>query len=147
MTEKLEAISRLREWLYADGQDWGEREKDIAVLLDLLEIKPYEVTVQPVAWLRPNWREDQSRLSPVTTYRGLSPVTTYRIVGWIPLVPADNLARLQCERDQALEGLRWYADQFCEFGIYSEACGKLNSEQCSGCLARATLTGVMHDAE
>lgn len=42
--------------------------------------------------------------------------------------------------------LEWYADQFCEHGKYSEVCGRLSSDDCSGCRARATLRSAP-DAE
>ena len=35
--------------------------------------------------------------------------------------------------------LEWYADQFCEHGKYSEVCGRLGPDYCSGCRARTTL--------
>lgn len=57
--------------------------------------------------------------------------------GWteVPLFahpPAQDVAAL-------VAALRRYADQFCELGPYTEACGKLEWDQCSGCLARAAL--------
>lgn len=36
--------------------------------------------------------------------------------------------------------LRYYADTFCELDPHHESCGKLSKDECSGCLARSTLS-------
>lgn len=43
-------------------------------------------------------------------------------------------------RDEAV--LRYYADTFCELGSHHECCGKLNKDECSGCLARSALASA-----
>lgn len=43
-------------------------------------------------------------------------------------------------RDEAV--LRYYADTFCELGAHHECCGKLNKDECSGCLARSVLASA-----
>ena len=45
-------------------------------------------------------------------------------------------ARL-AEYEKALE---WYAVQMCEMGSSFEGCGKLHSDDCAGCTARAALS-------
>lgn len=45
----------------------------------------------------------------------------------------------ECERLRAV--LSWYAYQFCELGISHECCGRMSTDECNGCKARATLTG------
>ena len=54
----------------------------------------------------------------------------YRYIGPC-LLPAE-VARLR-------EALEFYADTFCELGAADECCGKLDTEHCSGCIARAAL--------
>jgi len=45
------------------------------------------------------------------------------------------------ERIRELEGaLAWYADQFCELGTSHDCCGRMTSDDCSGCMAQAILT-------
>ena len=36
--------------------------------------------------------------------------------------------------------LEWYANTLCEAGKYAEYCGRLASDDCAGCRARAALT-------
>lgn len=45
------------------------------------------------------------------------------------------------------EALEWYADTFCEHGKYSEVCGKLSPDECSGCKARQALALPPLDGE
>ena len=47
------------------------------------------------------------------------------------------------EREARLVGaLEWYGDTFCELGSSHECCGRLSSDECSGCQARATLAAL-----
>ena len=47
------------------------------------------------------------------------------------------------EREARLVGaLEWYGDTFCELGSSHECCGRLSSDECSGCYARATLAAL-----
>ena len=50
-----------------------------------------------------------------------------------------KIAALESERDALREDLAWYADTFCEEGPYSEVCGRLSPDECSGCRARQAL--------
>lgn len=54
---------------------------------------------------------------------------------------ATALSSAQAEIERLRGVLFWYADQFCELGPYTEACGKLTGDDCSGCLARTALNG------
>lgn len=38
------------------------------------------------------------------------------------------------------EALKYYADTFCELGPYHECCGRLTSDECSGCRAASLLS-------
>jgi len=38
------------------------------------------------------------------------------------------------------EALKYYADTFCELGPYHECCGRLTSDECSGCRAASILS-------
>lgn len=50
-----------------------------------------------------------------------------------------QIASLTAEIERLREELLWYACQFCEEGPYSELCGRLSSDDCAGCHARAAL--------
>jgi len=41
---------------------------------------------------------------------------------------------------ELVEALKWYADQFCEFGQSNEGCGKYHDDVCAGCKARSAIT-------
>jgi hypothetical protein len=43
------------------------------------------------------------------------------------------------ELSEAVAALRFYADQFCEYGTSNEGCGKFDDDTCSGCKARAAV--------
>lgn len=40
---------------------------------------------------------------------------------------------------EAVAALRFYADQFCEYGTSNEGCGRFDDDTCSGCKARAAV--------
>lgn len=43
------------------------------------------------------------------------------------------------EIERLRAALEWYADQMCELGTAHECCGKMDSTDCSGCVARKAL--------
>lgn len=51
------------------------------------------------------------------------------------------LAERDAEIVRLRELLEWYAEQFCELGTSHECCGRLSSDDCSGCKARQALGG------
>lgn len=56
----------------------------------------------------------------------------------LSLAEADLIAA-RAEVARLREALEFYADQLCEHG--GDLCGRLDTEACSGCLARAALEG------
>lgn len=52
---------------------------------------------------------------------------------------AAEIERLTAEVEWLRTTLQKYAETFCELGPYTEACGKLTEQDCSGCLARQAL--------
>jgi len=46
---------------------------------------------------------------------------------------------------ELVEALKWYADQFCEFGQPNEGCGKYHDDVCAGCKARSAITRARPD--
>lgn len=51
----------------------------------------------------------------------------------------DRAAELEQENSLLRNALEWYAVQLCEFGRDFEGCGKMPSDDCAGCMARAAL--------
>jgi hypothetical protein len=52
------------------------------------------------------------------------------------IVTHRDLATLLASHDKLVEGLKWYADQFCELSNLSECRGRLDEDVCCGCKAR-----------
>lgn len=55
------------------------------------------------------------------------------------LAAASREQEARAEAGRLREALEFYADTFCELGAADECCGKLDTEHCSGCIARAAL--------
>ena len=86
--------------------------------------------VEPVAWMYER-RYLGRTTRELREHKIASPSDGWTETPLYPAPPADVV--------ELVEALRRYADQYCELGPYTELCGKLEWDQCSGCLARAAL--------
>jgi hypothetical protein len=59
---------------------------------------------------------------------------------------AEANARLIAAAPELWGELRWYADYFCEGGIHSELCGRIEDDDCAGCRARRAITKAEDEA-
>lgn len=50
-----------------------------------------------------------------------------------------QIVTLIAENERLREELLWHARQACEEGFYSELCGRLSYDDCTGCRIRAAL--------
>lgn len=55
---------------------------------------------------------------------------------------AEGIRKLRAMAATYKGALELYADTLCEYGRNSAVCGKLASNECFGCLARRTLSGI-----
>lgn len=123
--------------MQTNPEQWADDARYLAKLADWAAGQGFcqiEGLMDPDEWCALKW----DALNPDangTGYGYSADALAAALVASIQAAFAEQNARL-------VEALEWYGDTFCELGSSHECCGRLSSDECSGCQALTTLAAL-----